>query len=257
MVASKLLSPSVGMVSGCALLIDYILTIAISIAAGADAVFSFLPSCWVPFKLYFGMAGILLLTVMNLRGIKESVVPLVPVFLLFIITHFFAVPTALISHAGQFDDVAAGTSQSIHSTLREMGLFGMMALILRAYSMGAGTFTGIEAVSNGLQILREPKVRTGKRTMLYMAVSLAFTATGLMLAYLLLGVTHRPGKTLNAVLFETIAQSWGTPGQAFILLTLVSDAMLLLIAVQAGFLDGPRVMANIAIDRWLRPVFPS
>src|ERR1700720_3362294 len=76
LVASKLLSPTVGMVFGCALLIDYVLTITISIAAGADALFSFLPSAWLSVKLEFAVAGVLMLTVLNLRGVKESVIPL-------------------------------------------------------------------------------------------------------------------------------------------------------------------------------------
>ena len=67
----------------------------------------------------------------------------------------------------------------------------MLAVFLRAYSMGAGTYTGIEAVSNGLQIMREPRVQTGKRTMAYMASSLAITAGGLCLCYLLWKVKPR------------------------------------------------------------------
>jgi hypothetical protein len=77
--------------------------------------------------------------------------------------------------------------------------------------MGAGTYTGIEAVSNGLPILREPKTVTGKRTMIYMAVSLAFIAGGILIAYLLEGVGPQSGKTLNAVLFEKLTARW-TPG---------------------------------------------
>src|SRR5574337_1273169 len=80
LVASKLLSPTVGMVSGSALLIDYVLTITISVASGADALFSFLPPAWLPYKLSFAIFGVLLLTVMNMRGVKESVLPLVPIF---------------------------------------------------------------------------------------------------------------------------------------------------------------------------------
>ncbi len=69
--------------------------------------------------------------------------------------------------------------------------------------MGAGTYTGIEAVSNGLPILREPRVRTGRRTMVYMGTSLAITVAGLLIAYLLYSVAPvDPGKTLNAVLCE-------------------------------------------------------
>src|SRR5512136_822320 len=98
LVASKLLSPTLGMVSGCALLIDYVLTITLSVASGADAIFSFLPLAWQPFKLGLAVVGVLVLVVLNLRGVKESVVPLVPVFLLFLVTHVFAVAVALGTH---------------------------------------------------------------------------------------------------------------------------------------------------------------
>ena len=85
-------------------------------------------------------------------------------------------------------------------------------IFFRAYSMGGGTYTGIEAVSNGLPILREPRTVTGKRTMLYMAFSLAFIAGGILLAYLLENVEAERGKTLNAVLFERVAENWHLGG---------------------------------------------
>ena len=81
-------------------------------------------------------------------------------------------------------------------------------VILRAYSLGAGTYTGIEAVSNGLNALREPRVQTGKRTMVYMGASLSFVVGGLLLAYLLYHVEPVTGKTLNAVLFEQMTATW-------------------------------------------------
>src|SRR5437867_3045429 len=93
--------------------------------------------------------------------------------------------------------------------------------------------------------------------MAYMAASLAFTATGLMFAYLLLKVKHQDGKTLNASLFEIMTTSWGTGGHWFILVTLISEAMLLFVAAQAGFLDGPRVLANMALDRWMPTKFAT
>src|SRR3982751_4401995 len=73
LVASKVLGGPAGVVAGSALLVDYVLTITISIAAGADAIFSFLPARWLTIELAISMSGIVLLTVMNLRGIKESV----------------------------------------------------------------------------------------------------------------------------------------------------------------------------------------
>ena len=255
LVASKLLSPFLGMISGCALLIDYVLTIALSIASGADAIFSFLPLSLQPLKIGLAVIGILALMLLNLRGVKESVGPLVPIFLLFLVTHVFAIVYALGVHAPELGAVAGQMGMETRTATTQLGAFGVFVLIMRAYSMGAGTYTGIEAVSNGLPILREPRVQTAKKTMRYMAASLAFMAVGLILGYLLFGVTKIPGKTLNAVLMERIAEGWGTPGYAFVLITLVSEAVLLFVAAQTGFLDGPRVLSNMSLDRWLPTQF--
>ena len=253
LVASKLLSPSVGMVSGCALMIDYVLTISISIAAGADAIFSFVPPDFYQFKFLSIIGGILLLTVLNLRGIKESIGVMVPIFLLFVFTHAFAILYALITHVGQVPVIAIQTSRDVSQSASAMGYLGLFMLIMKAYSMGAGTYTGIEAVSNGMNILREPRLQNGKRTMRYMSVSLAITAVGLILAYLFYEVQKVDGKTLNAVLFERMSAGWGQWGSGFVWVTLFSEAAILFIAAQAGFIGGPRVLANLALDRW----FPS
>ena len=224
-VATKLLSPALGMISGCALLIDFVLTITISIASGADAIFSFLPVAWLRYKLLVAMLGVCLLMVMNLRGIRESVMPLVPIFLLFLVTHTFAVLYALLTHAHSMGDVAQTTMAQTRAARSALGGFGVFLLLMRAYSMGAGTYTGIEAVSNGMSILREPRVQTAKKTMRYMAASLAFMAAGLMIGYLLFGVTKVPGRTLNAILMERIASGWGIPGEVFVFFTLLSEAV--------------------------------
>jgi amino acid transporter len=211
LVASKLLNPTIGMISGCALLIDYVLTIAISIASGADALFSFLPPSWHMYKLTFTLCGVFILMIMNMRGAKESVIPLTPIFLIFVFTHFFAIVYSLITHVSQLPEITHYSLTEIGKTQAEVGAWGLIFIILRAYSLGAGTFTGIEAVSNGLPILREPKVRTGKKTMTYMSLSLGFTVFGLMIAYLLYNVAHDPNKTLNAVLFENLTLTWPAP----------------------------------------------
>jgi len=257
-VASKLLSPTVGMISGCALLVDYLLTITLSVASGADALFSFLPPEWYPYRLVFAAAGVVTLTILNSRGVKESVVPLVPIFLTFLITHLFAIAYALITHLSNFPEVATAITADVHKTSAELGFVGMIFLILRSYSMGAGTYTGIEAVSNGIPILREPRVQTAKRTMRYMAVSLAFMALGIMVSYLLYRVEPQFGKTLNAIFLESATKNWaGISGKIFVLVTLVSEAALLFVAAQTGFLDGPRVLANMALDRWVPTKFSS
>jgi amino acid transporter len=254
LVASKLLSPATGVVSGCALLIDYVLTVTISVASGGDALFSLFPPGAQAFKLLFEIAGVIGLTVINLRGVKESVLIWVPIFTVFVLTHAFAIIYAMATHGAGMAAIGSGTVHEVHMVSASVGWFGLMALLLKSYSMGAGTYTGIEAVSNGLPILREPRVRTGRRTMVYMGASLAITVAGLLVAYQLYNVEINPDKTLNAVLFERMTVGWGHgTGGAFVIVTLFSEAALLIIAAQTGFLDGPRVLANMALDRW----FPS
>ena len=249
-VATKLLGERAGVLSGSALLVDYVLTITISIAAAGDALFSVLPPEWHAAKWPTEVGLILLLTVLNIRGVRESVLTLLPVFVLFLVTHLLVIGGAILGHLPQMGETARSVSTGFQQGAATLGIGGLLVIFLRAYSLGGGTYTGIEAVSNGLPIMREPRVETGKRTMVYMGVSLAFTASGLLLAYLLWRVTPVPGKTMNAVLVERLVS--GLPlGQTFVVLTLFSEAMLLVVAAQAGFIDGPRVLSNMAMDSWV------
>jgi amino acid transporter len=255
-VASKILGPRVGVISGAALLVDYVLTITISISSGADAIFSFLPTL-AHYKLPFAFCGLALLTVMNLRGVKESVTAIAPIFGLFVITHAIALVFTIGSHATEIGAVSHEVRTSVSDTWKQLGSMGALLIFVRAYSMGGGTYTGIEAVSNGLQMMREPRVQTAKRTMVLMATSLAITAGGILLCYLLVGLTPNlpRDKTLNAFLLERVAGSWSIGGfrfgPGFVVAALLSEGALLFVAAQAGFLDGPRVMANMATDSWL------
>jgi amino acid transporter len=250
-VASRLLSPTVGVISGCALLIDYVLTITTSVASGVDAVFSLKPD-WAHWKFLVEIGGLIFLAVLNLRGVRESVMVLLPVFVIFLVTHVFAIGYTFFTHPHEFMALGSDTVQSVHSASSSIGLFGIIALLFRSYSMGASSYTGIEAVSNGLSILREPRVRTGRRTMVLMALSLAGMLSGLMIAYLIMQVQPDPNRTLNAVLMGALTASWpGWLGHSFVIVSMASAAALLFIAAQAGFLGGPPVLANMALDRWM------
>ncbi|MBI1803773.1 MAG: APC family permease [Ignavibacteriae bacterium] len=260
-VASKLLGPKYGVVSGSALLVDYVFTISVSIASAADQVFSFLPPEVAQYKLVLVTLGIALLTVMNLRGVKESVTSLAPIFLVFVITHAVLIIGGIAFHLFEAPRVVAEVQNGFKTNFTALGLMGLFAIFARSYTRGAGTYTGIEAVSNGIQIMREPKIQTARRTMLYMAVSLAVTAGGILICYLLYHVVPEAGKTMNASLLERFAGTWqlgNVPaGKIFVVVALASEAAILFVAAQAGFIDGPRVMSNMAIDSWLPHRFSS
>jgi amino acid transporter len=248
-VATHMLGEKAGVVSGSALLVDYVLTITISIAACADALFSYVPQQFQHAKIFFACVLAVLLIVLNIRGIKESVTVMAPIFMVFVLTHLILLLDGVFTHTDRLAPLAQNFHSGLTQDLSSIGLFGIMMLFLRAYSLGGGTYTGIEAVSNGLQIMREPRVQTGKRTMIYMATSLAFTAGMLFLCYSLMSVRPVEGKTLNAVLADSLFAHWPMGGSlAFI--TIFSEGALLLLAAQAGFVDGPRVMSNMAVDSW-------
>ncbi len=256
LVATKLLGKPVGLVSGCALLVDYVLTITVSIAAAGDALFGLMPPDWASWKLPCEVCAVILLIVLNLRGVKESVMFLLPIFILFLILHAVLIFGSIGMHLGAAGSIATDVGQEIRKSVADpaLGWLGIGALLLRAYSLGGGTYTGIEAVSNSMPVMREPKVQTGKRTMLLMAISLSLTAGGLVFAYLMLGVHQVEGVTMNQTLTEKFASEIGLTGgwhQAFVLATMITEGALLVVAAQAGFIDGPRVLANMANDSWV------
>ena len=254
-VASRLLGPYAGLVSGAALLVDYVLTIAISVAAGVDALFSLLPLGLQKWKLTTGLVMVAALLVLNLRGMKEAIRVLLPVFLGFVVTHVVLIVYGILSHAGGFAQLIPETFDATRQAASVMGAAPLAAFLLLAYAQGGGTYTGLEAVSNNVNVLAEPRLRTGKLTMLYMAFSLAFTAGGIVLVYLLWNVRPEEGQTLNAVAFGAVLRDMGfdTPlsHQVSLIVVLALEAGLLFVAANTGFLGGPSVLSNMAADSWV------
>ncbi len=197
----------------------------------------------------------LVLLVLNMRGMKEPLKLLLPVFLGFLITHGGLIVYGILAHAEGLSTLIPETVSETHELADSIGWFALLSLLLRAFALGGGTYTGIEAVSNNINNLKEPRVETGRLTMLYMAASLAFTAGGLIVLYLLWDAMPQEGMTLNAVTFKMIyGQLFGEDSaiqSAALILTLLFAAGILFVAANTGFLGGPAVLANMAIDRWV------
>jgi len=249
-VASQLLGPYFGLISGAALIVDYALTIAVSTASAMDAIFSFLSSHFIVYKLFAEVTLIGLLLLLNMRGMKESIKILMPIFLGFFIIHVGLIMYGIVIHRHGLSLIIPYTLSETRTAIQTTGWLPVIALILHAYSLGGGTYTGLEAVSNNVNHLRKPRVTTGKWTMFYMAVSLSLTATGMILLFLLWEPQPKEGQTLNAIVFHAILGN-STTGHILLLLTLVLEAGLLCVAANTGFLAGPSVLANMAIDNWI------
>src|SRR5262245_56096678 len=116
-VATKLLGSKWGVLSGAALLVDYVLTITISIASGADAIFSFLPAHWAPYKLMVECVALTVLGMMNIRGVKESITILLPIFMTFVVTHAIMLVAVIGGHLPDVPRVSHEVTVSVHKTV--------------------------------------------------------------------------------------------------------------------------------------------
>src|SRR5258707_79268 len=117
------------------------------------------------FKLLAEILILAFLVVLNLRGVKESVTLLTPIFIAFVVMHVFLILYAIGVHLRVLPALFHHAARDFHGSVNVMGWLPLTLLILRAYSLGGGTYTGIEAVSNGVSMLREPRIITAKRTM--------------------------------------------------------------------------------------------
>ena len=254
-VATKLVGPYMGLIAGCALVLDYILTVAISVAAGVEALASLLPLAFQDYKLWAEIFFIGVLIVLNLRGMKEAIKILLPIFLGFVVTHLLLIIYGIVVQASHLPDMVPNTLTDTGMLADDIGWIGVAGMLLLAYSQGGGTYTGLEAVSNNVNILAEPRVHTGKMTMLYMALSLAFTASGIILLYLLWDARPVEGETLNATTFKAIIDSFDFGSEwakhLALIVVLSFEAGLLFVAANTGFLGGPAVLSNMASDSWV------
>jgi len=192
---------------------------------------------------------------------KESIKFLMPIFLGFMITHVALIIYGIVAHSYGLEKLVPQAVAETKEIKDSLGWIFILSLFLKAFSMGGGTYTGLEAVSNNVNTLSEPRVRTAKLTMFLVAISLAFMAAGIILLYLLWGVNKVDGQTLNATTFYILTETWNYKGiefgSFFVPLTLILEAGLLLVAANSGFLAGPNVVANMASDEWMPKSFSS
>jgi amino acid transporter len=243
-VARDNLGETVAQAAGAALLIDYVLTVAVSIAAGVDQMASIFPVLF-NYKVQLSLLLILFITLMNLRGIKESGrVFAVP-------TYWFVTMMLLLITVGLWQAFSGslGTVQNVpgaHHPTASLTGFAFTFLILRAFSSGTTALTGVEAISNGITAFKAPKSRNAAATLVWDAALLMTMFLGLgILGYL---VGAQPSE--QEVLISQVARTVYGEGlmQA---LTLISATVILIMAANTSFADFPRLAALQAGDGFL------
>ena len=253
-IVSKLLGPRLGLVAGCALLVDYVLTIAVCLASGTDALFSLLPVDWQSHKLVVEIGLVLLLILLNLRGIADSIRLLLPLTLGFVLVHVGLIVYGVASKAGDLTGTLVRSSADTVALSGDIGWPLLVALFLRAYSLGGSTYAGSEAIANNVNLLAEPRIKTGRTALLSVGFSLAFMAGGMILLYSLWGAQPTYGQTLNAVVFKAVIEQLGiAPGasHALLLLTLALEGAIVFVAANSILIFAPSLLGRMAADSWL------
>ena len=175
-VARTNLGEKAGVVVGSALLVDYVLTVAVSVSSGVDNIISALPAL-DPWRVELAVGFVILLVIVNLRGVREA-------------SHAFAIPTyvfigsvALMIGTGLFrwaiGDVPVASSASYAVDAENLSQVAVILLLLRAFSSGCSALTGVEAVSNGVPAFRAPKIRNAQTTLVLMGTIAIMLFAGL------------------------------------------------------------------------------
>lgn len=237
-VSKENINETAGLVAGAALLIDYILTVSVSVSAGVANIGSAFP--FISEHLVITcVVVILVIMILNLRGLKESSnIFAYP-------TYFFIFSIVLMLLMGAYKiitgDVAAH-APLIGETYPEVPLF----LLLRAFASGCSALTGVEAISNGVPIFKKPSQRNAKMTMVWMSTILGVFFLGITALAHLYGITPNANETVISQLARQIF------GHNFLYyVNQISVALILLLAANTSYADFPRLTSLIAKDRFL------
>jgi len=237
-VARENLGVNAGLVAGAALLIDYVLTVAVSVSAGVENIASAFPSL-LPYKLVLDVLIIVLITLFNLRGVRESATVFAYPTYLFIASFVIMIVTGVVRVAtGDIPD----TAPIIHESYPVVPMF----LLLRAFSSGCTALTGVEAISNGIPIFREPSQRNAKITMAWMSFILGGLFLSMTLLAHLFHVVPKHGETAVSLVAR---QVFGD--NFFYYVVQVSTTLILVLAANTSYADFPRLSSLLAKDRFL------
>jgi amino acid transporter len=237
-VARENLGDKPGLVTGSALLIGYLLTAAVSITAGVEAVASAIPVLW-NYRVVLSLLLLGLMTVSNLRGLKETgTLMSIPVYLfLFLYLPMLAYGGYLMLSGGSspLTEVAPAATQKLS-----------LALVMGTFSAGCTALTGIEAISNGVPAFRSPEVKNAGKTLIIMTVLMALLFIGSIGLTQYLGVIANPDETILSALARRILGS----GFLYYLIQ-ISTMMILVVAANTSFAGFPRLAAILAKDGFL------
>lgn len=237
------LGESPAQIAGASLLMDYILTVAVSISSGVAQIVSAYPSL-DPYRVEIAVAAVFLIMLINLRGVKESGTAFAIPTYFFIVMMFITVGTGLFRYfTGSLGSLVDPPEVNLTRTLAPISAF----LLLHAFANGTTALTGVEAISNGITAFKEPRSRNAGITLIWMSIILG--TLFLSISYLTgkIGGVFSEEETIISQLVRTIFEGRGP----MYLATLAATTVILLMAANTAFADFPRLSALAAGDGFL------
>jgi amino acid transporter len=245
-VAKDNLGPHIGLLAATALCVDYILNVTVAISAGVGAIASAVPAL-LPKTLSLGLVILLILTVVNLRGVRSAGVAFMAPTYLFIAVLGVSILLGIAKVVVHGQAVPAVPPVTVPATMSAAGAW----LLLRSFASGCTALTGVEAVSNAIPVFREPKAILARRTLASIVSILAYLLLGVAVLSRLYGISATPpGQNgYQSVLSQMIAAVAGRG--PFYYLAMAAVLMVLALSANTSFTDFPRVCRLLAQDAYL------
>lgn len=238
-VSSENLGRNAGLLAGGSLLVDYMLTVAVSVSAGAEAIISAIPALY-GHQVAISIGIVILITLMNLRGLRESAS-----FLMLPVYSFIAIITLLIV-VGLFKIVTG--AQPLNATALPGAVVPgiSIALVLRAFSSGSSSLTGVEAISNAVPFFKKPRAKNAAGTLALMATILGFFFVGITFINYWYGIVPKEEVTVLSQIGKAVF------GQNILYYLLqFATTLILAVAANTGFSAFPVLAYNLAKDKFM------
>ncbi|MCM3570145.1 APC family permease [Neobacillus mesonae] len=242
-VSKSNLGVNAGLIAGGSLLVDYILTVAVSVSAGTDAITSAFPALH-GYNVEIALVFVFLITILNLRGVTESASVLAYPVYLFVLALFILIGVGL------FKILTGGVSPHLHNPIGTPVAGISLFILLRAFASGSSALTGVEAISNAIPNFKEPAPNNAAKTLLAMGALLAILFSGIVFLAYYYGIT--PNEKVTVV--SQIAEE--TFGRNFVYFFIQgTTALILVLAANTGYSAFPLLAVNLAKDKFIPRMF--
>lgn len=242
-VAKENLGENAGLIAGGSLLVDYILTVAVSVSAGTDAITSAIPSLH-DHNVAIASVLVILVTILNLRGITESASILAYPVYLFVIALFILIGVGL------FNIITGNVSPDLHAPLGTPVAGLTLFLLLRAFASGSSALTGVEAISNSIPNFKNPAAKNAAKTLVMMGSLLALLFTGIVFLAYYYGISPKVEET---VISQMASEIFGRNYMYYFIQG--TTALILVLAANTGYSAFPLLAFSLSNDKYIPSMF--